>query len=306
VGFNPELTGRENVFLNGALLGFNRKEMHEMYEDIVDFAELRKFMNQKLKNYSSGMQVRLAFSIAIRARSDILLIDEVLAVGDAAFQQKCEAYFREIKNKNQTVVLVTHDMKAVENFCDRAMLIDLGHIKRISKPRTIAQAYTDINMQSDQIEESIDINLGDRVDSGAEIIKIVTTNESGKRTNAYKYKDTIELQVDYRLKTPIIDGIIDIGLTLGKDGPLYFYSDTKAHKIKIQGNPGDIFSMRCQLKNIFNKGTFYVTTSLYDSQKQELYARDKQLAILRFGDLPVAGFVAPQHDLQVTLERRKS
>src|SRR5690606_31573026 len=91
VGFNPELTGRENVFLNGALLGFNRKEMQAMYKDIVEFAELERFMDQKLKNYSSGMQVRLAFSIAIRAQSDILLIDEVLAVGDAAFQQKCYA-----------------------------------------------------------------------------------------------------------------------------------------------------------------------------------------------------------------------
>ena len=94
VGFNPELTGRENVFLNGALLGFNRKRMQTMYSDIVKFAELERFMDQKLKNYSSGMQVRLAFSIAIRAESDILLIDEVLAVGDSAFQQKCYNYFR--------------------------------------------------------------------------------------------------------------------------------------------------------------------------------------------------------------------
>lgn len=89
VGFNPELTGRENVYLNGALLGFNNQEMDGMYGDIVRFAELERFMDQKLKNYSSGMQVRLAFSIAIRAQSDILLLDEVLAVGDAAFQQKC-------------------------------------------------------------------------------------------------------------------------------------------------------------------------------------------------------------------------
>jgi len=97
VGFNPELTGRENVYLNGALLGFSRKEMQAMYQDIVDFAEIERFMDQKLKNYSSGMQVRLAFSIAIRAQSDILLIDEVLAVGDAAFQQKCFDYFEELK-----------------------------------------------------------------------------------------------------------------------------------------------------------------------------------------------------------------
>jgi ABC-2 type transport system ATP-binding protein len=97
VGFSPELTGRENVFLNGSLLGFNRKEMSSMYTDIVEFAELHRFMDQKLKNYSSGMQVRLAFSIAIRANPDILLLDEVLAVGDAAFQKKCYEYFMELK-----------------------------------------------------------------------------------------------------------------------------------------------------------------------------------------------------------------
>src|SRR3954465_13074660 len=95
VGFNPELTGRENVFLNSALLGFSRKEMQAMYKDIVEFAELERFMDQKLKNYSSGMQVRLAFSIAIRAESDILLIDEVLAVGDADFQRKSLSYFKQ-------------------------------------------------------------------------------------------------------------------------------------------------------------------------------------------------------------------
>ena len=93
VGFNPELTGRENVYMNGALLGFSNKEMDAMYDDIWKFAELGQFQDQKLKNYSSGMQVRLAFSIAIRARGDILLLDEVLAVGDAAFQKKCNDYF---------------------------------------------------------------------------------------------------------------------------------------------------------------------------------------------------------------------
>ena len=113
VGFNPELSGRDNVFLNGALLGFTRSEMEEKYDDIVAFAELERFMDQKLKNYSSGMQVRLAFSIAIRADADILVLDEVLAVGDEAFQQKCFQYFNDLKRLKKTVILVTHDMAAV-------------------------------------------------------------------------------------------------------------------------------------------------------------------------------------------------
>ena len=140
VGFNPDLTARENVYLNGALLGFSNKEIDTMYDEIVDFAELRDFMDQKLKNFSSGMQVRLAFSIAIRAKGDILLLDEVLAVGDAAFQQKCADYFSSIKG-NQTVILVTHDMGNVVKYCSRAILLENGKISLDDKPEKVAEAY---------------------------------------------------------------------------------------------------------------------------------------------------------------------
>ena len=140
VGLNPDLTARENVYLNGALLGFNNKEMDAMYDEIIDFAELRPFMDQKLKNFSSGMQVRLAFSIAIRAKGDILLLDEVLAVGDAAFQQKCSDYFNAIKGK-QTVVLVTHSMENIIKYCNRAILLEAGKIKLNSNPKEVADAY---------------------------------------------------------------------------------------------------------------------------------------------------------------------
>ena len=115
VGFNPELTGRENVYLNGALLGFTREEIDAMYDDIVEFAELEDFMDQKLKNYSSGMQVRLAFSVAIKAQGDILVLDEVLAVGDEAFQRKCDNFFAQMKkDPTKTIILVTHSMDAVK------------------------------------------------------------------------------------------------------------------------------------------------------------------------------------------------
>ena len=140
VGFNPELTGRENIYMNGAMLGFSNEEMDKMFDDIVQFAELAPFMDQKLKNYSSGMQVRLAFSIAIRAHGDILILDEILAVGDAAFQEKCNQYFASL-DKNQTVILVTHSMENVRQFCDRAILIDQGKIIKEGDPEVVADAY---------------------------------------------------------------------------------------------------------------------------------------------------------------------
>lgn len=143
VGFNPELTGRENVFLNGALLGFSRKQMEEMYDEIVDFAEIPKFMDQKLKNYSSGMQVRLAFSIAIRAKSDILILDEVLAVGDEAFQKKCNEFFNDIKrDRSKTVVLVTHSMDSVRRYCDKALMIEKGEVVAFGDPQDVADDYS--------------------------------------------------------------------------------------------------------------------------------------------------------------------
>lgn len=148
VGFNPELTGRENVFMNGALLGFDHNQVESMYKDIVSFAELEDFMDQKLKNYSSGMQVRLAFSIAIRAKSDVLLIDEVLAVGDSAFQQKCFEYFEQLKKEKRTIILITHDMGAVKRFCNRAMIIKQGSIAAIGDPTDVADIYTEENIEN--------------------------------------------------------------------------------------------------------------------------------------------------------------
>lgn len=143
VGFNPELTGRENVFLNGALLGFTRAQIENMYDDIVQFAELEEFMDQKLKNYSSGMQVRLAFSVAIQAQGDILVLDEVLAVGDEAFQRKCDAYFAKVKkDANKTVILVTHDMNAVKRYCNKAVLIKDGEVIVNGDKNDVANRYT--------------------------------------------------------------------------------------------------------------------------------------------------------------------
>lgn len=149
VGFNPELTGRENVYLNGALLGFSTKEIDEMYDDIVDFAELHEFMNQKLKNYSSGMQVRLAFSVAIQAKSDILVLDEILAVGDEAFQRKSREFFEEIKlDKDKTVILVTHDMSAVQRYCNKVIYVKDGEVEKSENLQDITNQYSEDNLES--------------------------------------------------------------------------------------------------------------------------------------------------------------
>lgn len=172
VGFNPELTGRENVYLNGALLGFSRAEIDERYEDIVAFAELEEFMDQKLKNYSSGMQVRLAFSVATRAEADILLVDEVLAVGDADFQRKCYDYFKSLKKTGKTVVFVTHDMGAVREYCDRAVLIQDGVITHEGKADGVSNEYLKLfNENSSSNESRIEDESSNRWGNGQVTIK---------------------------------------------------------------------------------------------------------------------------------------
>ena len=153
VGFNPELTGRENVYLNGALLGFTRAEIDAMYDDIVEFAELEDFMDQKLKNYSSGMQVRLAFSVAIKAQGDILVLDEVLAVGDEAFQRKCDNFFAEIKkDPTKTVILVTHSMDFRQEVLQQGHPDQDGEIIASGDKNDVADRYTLENLKSEHKE----------------------------------------------------------------------------------------------------------------------------------------------------------
>ena len=147
VGFNPELTARDNAIINAIMLGLSRKEAQQRFADIVAFAELEEFMDLKLKNYSSGMMIRLAFSVAIQVDADIVLIDEVLAVGDASFQQKCFDQFTRLKAAGRTILFVTHDMASVERFCDRAMLIERGRVVDIGGPASIARQYNELNFR---------------------------------------------------------------------------------------------------------------------------------------------------------------
>ena len=145
VGFNPDLTARDNVVINAVMLGLSRREARRRFDEIIEFAELEEFVDLKLKNYSSGMSVRLGFSVAIQVDADVLLIDEVLAVGDASFQRKCFDEFERLRAENRTILFVTHDMNSVERFCDRAMLIERGHMLDIGAPAEITKQYNEVN-----------------------------------------------------------------------------------------------------------------------------------------------------------------
>lgn len=257
VGFNPELTGRENVFLNGALLGFSREEMYAMYEEIVEFAELEKFMDQKLKNYSSGMQVRLAFSVAIRANSEILLIDEVLAVGDAAFQKKCFDIFNDIKRSGTTVIFVTHDMGAVEQFCDRAVLIEKGRVELSSSSQNVAFAYQDITQADAGGRKKISGKASRQGNGTARINELLILNNQNKSlTMINDETKTFVIKMEVIINKKCTNPIFGITIRDPSGSPL-FLSNTKASHIRTGDfKHGDTVSVSWSIDNVFNTGVF--------------------------------------------------
>ncbi len=280
VGFNPELTGRENVFLNGALLGFSKKEMEEMYGDIVSFAELEQFMDQKLKNYSSGMQVRLAFSVAIRAQSDILLLDEVLAVGDEAFQRKCFAYFKQLKDNKKTVVLVTHSMETVEQFCNRAMLVESGKITKIGDSSKVAQRYSDINvMQRHKKEKSSDTAAVSESSSYNKGLKVSVSaqDQDGEPLMVLRPENKLIVAVELVSKQDI-DSLAMGMLIYNSQNIAIFATNTSTEKTDISLKKGRPVKLVYTIDNVFSNDNYRVAVSLKNKSKTEVYFSDNQVA----------------------------
>lgn len=263
VGFNPELTGRENVFLNGALLGFNRQEITDMYDDIVAFAELERFMDQKLKNYSSGMQVRLAFSVATRAKADVLLIDEVLAVGDADFQKKCFEYFRRLKSEDTTVVFVTHDMNAVREYCDRAVLIEDSKVVEIGKASTIASMYTKMF-----INQAVDKASMKEMRWGTGLAEISNVHFDKKR---YSDEDAlISFSYDILAKESIDDFTAGFLIKTTAQQHLLGTNSKLLQHPKHPMKKGEVVTVSWTVPNLFNTGTILIDPAVVYNNGSEV------------------------------------
>ncbi|MDM5144782.1 Teichoic acids export ATP-binding protein TagH [Lactococcus lactis] len=275
VGFNPELTGRENVYMNGAMLGFSTQEIDEMYDEIVDFAELHEFMNQKLKNYSSGMQVRLAFSVAIKARGDVLVLDEVLAVGDEAFQRKCNDYFLERKKSGLTTILVTHDMNAVKKYCNKAVLIEDGLIKVAGNVDKVANQYSLDNLKrlkaaqedsSEEVEEFVSdlkVNL---------LSPVQTTPEQ-----------PIKFEVSYNVKEDI-KTYVAFSLT-DADRNIWIYNDNSMDYLtEGQGEKRAVYE--CKLDQVNNLKLKLQVSVRNAKDEMVAYDIDEKIIIINRLDIP--------------------
>jgi ABC-type polysaccharide/polyol phosphate transport system ATPase subunit len=222
VGFNLDLSARDNVLVNGIMLGLTRREARERFDEIIAFAELEEFVDLPLKNYSSGMSVRLAFSVAIQVDADIILVDEVLAVGDAAFQQKCYLQFQALKDAGKTIVFVTHDMSAVERFCDRAMLIERGSVLQIGPPARIARAYNQLNFGRLRHDDAEGERRGER---SAEITAAWFENNKWERVTALAQGEFCHVLVEVRFHEDMTDPIFAWALR-NEAGHLIFASSS--------------------------------------------------------------------------------
>jgi ABC-2 type transport system ATP-binding protein len=229
VGFNPDLAAYDNVVLNATMLGLSQREARARFDRIIEFAELREFTDLKLKNYSSGMLVRLAFAVMIQVDADILLIDEVLAVGDASFQQKCFDEFARIRRAGTTVLLVTHDVGAVNRFCDRALLLERGRIVTIGDPEIVANRYLEVNFSlearealSDEAPAEAAESDADRSperlgDGTAEIVDAWFTDESGRRVDVLQTREACGFNARVRFLSRLQDPAFGFALLNSQD-----------------------------------------------------------------------------------------
>lgn len=269
VGFNPELSGRDNVYLNSALLGMSRKEVDAIYDEIVSFSELERFMDQKLKNYSSGMQVRLAFSIAIRARSDVLIMDEVLAVGDASFQKKCFEVFRKLKQEGRTIILVTHDMGNVEKFCDRVLILNKGEILNITDPAEASSIYGRLNVDEKENRNQDALSQTKvRLGSGEVVVSQAALTKDGKSSSTFKFGDPFTLKLDLNRKSGFESYPICIGLAIyNEDGVVVSGPNTNHAELDPEAT-----SVEYTIPKLpFRAGTYAMTIVVYDEKAIDRY-----------------------------------
>jgi ABC-type polysaccharide/polyol phosphate transport system ATPase subunit len=260
VGFNPDLAARDNIILNGIMLGLSPKEAAGRVDEVIAFAELEDHVDLKLKNYSSGMQVRLAFSVMTQIEADVLLIDEVLAVGDAAFQAKCFGAFQDLRDAGKTVVLVTHDMGAVANTCDRAMVIEDGVMVDLGDPRRIATEYLELNFGRGG-GDALHSQTGDRlIGSGdARITETWFANAAGEHTNHLPHGERFTLNCRVRIERDIDDPVIAFRLDNREHVTLFASGSVYQGVITGRCRAGETYDYSITLSNPFTPGEIAAT-----------------------------------------------
>ena len=267
VGFNPDLAAEDNIVLNGVMLGLSPKEARRRADGIIDFAGLNEFVELKLKNYSSGMLVRLAFSVMVQVDADVLLIDEVLAVGDAAFQQKCNDEFNRIRDQGRTVLLVTHQMSAVERFCDRALLLEKGRITEIGDPSRVANAYLQVNFAQEDTtpraaEDESEKDPDRFGDQRAEVVEAWFETADGRRADSLPSGESCAFAARVRFNEPIEDPLFGFVLEDSQKRTALAASSRDLRRRTGSFAAGDEVVFRVRFDNVFSPDRYHASPAV--------------------------------------------
>jgi ABC-type polysaccharide/polyol phosphate transport system ATPase subunit len=302
VGFNMDLTARENVVLNGVMMGLTPRETRERLDDVIEFAELEEFVDLKLKNYSSGMLIRLAFSVMLQADADVLLIDEVLAVGDAAFQQKCADAFHEMKAAGKTIVLVTHEMSTVEEYCHRAMLIANGKIQHIGDPDEVGRRYLRLNFEKAAQPAALAAAQGSEE---VRLIKAWIEDTDGSSLTNSEHGSKLRLRVTLEVlrHSP---GLAVGFIVADADGVAVFQfgtpvTDEDGEEVELAA--GTQVTVTAEVENLLVPGRYFVHCGVTRaSGGAALYVHDCLDFIVFGGPISTHGFVSLPHEISASVD----
>jgi len=274
-GFHPELTGKENIYLNGAILGMRKKEIKRKFDEIVDFAGVERYIDTPVKRYSSGMYVRLAFAVAAYLESEILIVDEVLAVGDAEFQKKCVGKMKDVsKGEGRTILFVSHNMQAVNQLCDEGILLDKGRIIFNGSIENCIAKYLSVDSES-QIDFSDFTNTGD-ADS---YLKFISVNIDGINSKVAGIEKEVELEIHYINNKP--SRVLNLSVSvLDEKGNYAFSSPSNDSLFSVKPHREGYYIARMIIpKHIFNTGTYYFTVLLVENGRTILCQLDQVVKI---------------------------
>jgi ABC-type polysaccharide/polyol phosphate transport system ATPase subunit len=300
VGFNPDLTARDNVVINAIMLGLTRKEARRRFDEIIAFAELEDFVDLKLKNYSSGMSVRLGFSVAVQADADLLLVDEVLAVGDASFQQKCFDKFEQLRAEGRTLMLVTHDMGTVERFCDRAMLLEQGELIEIGDPGHVARRYNEVNFG---YTGGTDPEADARSASGARIMAVWCEASGGERSSSFRQgtRCSVHMEVEFQETAEHPHFFL---FFRNEVRHTVFVATTVTHGYTGTYEAGERVTIVFSFENLLAPNRYTITprVAMFDPDERVLDAKADLIPFVSDGEIYTAGVVDLPTEFEVVRE----
>jgi ABC-type polysaccharide/polyol phosphate transport system ATPase subunit len=300
VGFNPDLVARDNITLNAVMLGLSPSQAKERVEEVIEFAELQQFTDLKLKNYSSGMQVRLAFSVMIQVDADILLIDEVLAVGDAAFQQKCFDEFHRLREEKKTILFVTHDMPAVRRFCHRAMLLERGEMLVIDEPETVTDYYIKVNFPQESLAASVS-GEGELGDQDAVIVEGWFEEEQGTRHEYLPQGRPCSFRALVRFNREVVDPSFTLMIQDDEEHNVFGTSTIWTEEKTGTFKAGDEAVFGVSFENLFAPGRYFANLQVARRGGGQILLdrREKAATFVSTGTRASGGLVDLPHDVEV-------